>query len=148
MNTLKHLMTGICLSSLVALCVLVLSGCQSVENRNAVLVDIAIGQGVARYIDAGATAIDDAKRRDELIAVLSVARQFIDSDVPVSSINWSDEFVRLMKWDSLDVGEQILLAQLVELVRKEIELRTGGNDEVEMYLGRFIDVAIDTAGRM
>lgn len=145
MINLKRLMIALCASSLVVLCLLVSVGCQHSSPRNDLLVDIAVSQGVIRFIEAGATSAEDAERRDDLIAALSVARQFVDGDTPVSSINWTDEFIQLMDWESLSVNDQILLAQLLELVRSELDMRTS-DAELELYLGRVIDVAIHSAG--
>ncbi len=148
MINLKRLMIAICASSVAVLCLLVAVGCQHSNPRNDLLVDIAVSQGVIRFVEAGATPADDAKRREDLISALSVARQFVGSDAPVSSVNWADEFVRLMDWDSLAVPDQILLAQVLALVRSELELRTTDDAELKVYLGRVIDVAIDTAGHL
>ena len=145
MINLKRLMIALCASSLVVLFLLVSVGCQHSSPRNDLLVDIAVSQGVIRFIEAGATPAEDAERRDDLIAALSVARQFVDGDTPVSSINWTDEFIQLMDWESLSVNDQILLAQLLELVRSELDMRTS-DAELELYLGRVIDVAIHSAG--
>lgn len=145
MINVKRLMIAICASSVAVLCLLVAVGCQHSNPRNDVLVDIAVSQGVIRFVEAGATPADDAKRREDLIAALSVARQFVSRDKAVSSVNWAEEFVRLMNWDSLSVPDQILLAQVLELVRSELELRTADDAELKVYLGRVIDVAIHTA---
>lgn len=145
MINLKRLMIAVCVSSVAVLCLLVAVGCQHSNPRNDLLVDIAVSQGVIRFVEAGATPADDAKRREDLIAALSVARQFVSRDEAVSSVNWADEFVRLMDWDSLAVPDQTLLAQVLELVRSELELRTADGAELKVYLGRVIDVAIHAA---
>lgn len=147
MINLKRLMIALCASSLVVLCLLVSVGCQHSSPRNDLLVDIAVSQGVIQFIEAGATPAEVADRRDDLVAALSVARQFVDGDTPVSSINWTDEFIQLMDWESLSVNDQILLAQLLELVRSELDMRTS-DAELELYLGRVIDVAINTAASL
>ncbi len=123
-------------------------GCGSVEARNDFIVDVAVSQGVARYVGAASSTADAVDRRESLIASLSVARQFVSGDEPVSAADWSDDFMLLMDWDSLSVPDQILVAQVLELIKQEIDARASGGVEVKIYLGRLIDVAITTARKL
>lgn len=148
MKTLNSLMVMLCALSFAGLALLVMPGCETVKTQNDFIVDVAVSQGVARYVSAGASVEDRVSRREDLIAALSVARQFVASDEPVMVSDWADEFIRLMDWDSLSVTDQILISQVLELVRQEIELRSAGDEQVKVYLGRVIDVAINTASRL
>lgn len=148
MNSLKSLMIVLCATSLAGLFVLTAPGCESTKTHNDVLVDIAVTQGVVRYVEAGATAVEDAERRERLIAALSVARQFIGSDSPALGNDWADQFVKLMDWDAISVPDQVLISQVLTLVQQEIESRTANEIEVKVSLARLIDVAINTAGRL
>lgn len=147
MKNVIELMKVLCAFSLAGLCLLVLPACESVSARNDLLVDIGVTQGVIRYVEAGSTPAADAQRRESLITALSVARQFVQSDEYFDSLNWADGFVRLMDWDSLSVADQVLLSQVIDLVRQEIAGRIG-DAEVRIYLGRVIDVAINTASKL
>lgn len=147
MKNIIELMKVLCAFSLVGLFLLMLPACEGVSDRNDLLVDIGVSQGVIRYVEAGSTPAADAQRRESLIAALSVARQFVQSDEYFSSLNWVDGFFRLMDWDSLSVADQILLSQVIDLVRQEIAGRVG-DAEVRVYLGRVIDVAINTASKL
>lgn len=120
-------------------------GCESTKARNDFIVDVAVSQGVARYVGAASSTADAVDRRERLISALSVARQFVSGDEPLAVSDWADDFIRLMDWDSLSVPDQILVAQVLELIRQEIEVRAAGDAEVKIYLGRLIDVAINTA---
>lgn len=148
MKSLQSLMIVLCAASLAGLFVLTAPGCESTKTRNDVLVDIAVSQGVIRYVEAGATAVEDADRRERLITALSVARQFVGADSPALGSNWADEFVKLMDWDALSVPDQILISQVLTLVQQEIESRTANEVDVKVSLARLIDVAINTAGRL
>lgn len=141
-------MIVLCATSLAGLFLLTSPGCESPQARNDVLIDIAVSQGVIRYVDAGATDAEDAERRERLIAALSVARQFVSADAAPVGNDWADQFVKLMDWDALSVPDQILLSQVLTLVQQEIELRTANELEVKVSLSRLINVAIDTAGRL
>lgn len=147
MNPLR-LLVAVCVGSLLTLLVVSMVGCSASNQRNDLLVDIAVSQGVVRFVEAGATAAEDAKRREDLIAALSVARQFVHTDQPVSADHWADQFILLMDWDALSVSDQMLLAQVLELVRVELERRTAGSDDVKIYLRRVVDVAINTAAHL
>lgn len=147
MRSLKSLMVLLCGFSLLGLLGLVAPGCSSLDGRNQVVVDIAVTQGVARFVDAGASPAEKAQRREDLTSALSVARQFIKTEDFSTSANWTEDFVRLMDWDSLSVPDQVLISQLLTLLRDEIDLRTANNDGVKVYLARVIDLAIATAGR-
>lgn len=134
------------LVAILAVAILVcVSGCASVnDDRNELLVQLAVSQGVARYIDAGVTDAEDELRRERVIEVLSVVRQFVVSDESFDPDTWSDEFVRLIDFDSLSAPDQMLVMQLLTLVRQEIDARVGDSD-VRIFLSGIVDVAIEAA---
>jgi len=148
MKRLTNLMLALCAASLAGLCLVVVPGCESTTARNDLLVDVAVSQGVIRYVEAGATAVEDADRRERLIAALGVARGFVSADAPALGDDWADQFVKLMDWDALSVPDQVLLTQVLTLVRQEIELRAVNDVEVKVSLARLIDVAINAAGKL
>lgn len=148
MKSLKSLMIALCAASLMGLFVITAPGCQSTSARNDLLIDIAVSQGVIRYIEAGSTPMENAARRERLIAALGVARQFVSSDTSPVGSDWANQFVMLMDWDALSVSDQVLISQVITLVQQEIELRTANEAELKVSLSRLIDVAINTAGQL
>lgn len=148
MKSLSSLAVMLGALALAGLVLALLPGCESVKARNDFIVDVAVSQGVARYVSAASSAAEAVERRESLIAALSVARQFVSGDEPLSVSNWPDDFIRLMDWDSLSVPDQILIGQLLEMIRQEIDIRAAGDDQVKIYLGRVIDVAINTARQL
>lgn len=142
-------MVMLCAYSLLGLFLVTAHGCGSVSSvaRNDLLVRVAVSQAVMRHVAAGESPAADAQRREDLILALGVARQFVHSDEPFDSATWVDGFIELMDWDSLSVADQILIAQVLELVRQEIDARFDGA-EARIYLGYVIDTAINAAGSL
>lgn len=148
MRTVNSLMVMLCAFSLAGLLLVLLPGCEMLKRHNSFFVDIAVNQAVVRYLDSSADQADAIEKRERLISSLSVARQFVSTDSPVELGNWENDFIQLMNWDSLAIRDQILIRQVLSLIRQEIELRSAGHDEVKIYLGRVIDVAINTARQL
>jgi hypothetical protein len=111
------------------------------------LVRVAVSQAIVRYVDAGESAAADIQRREDLILALGVARQFVQSDEPFDAATWVDGFIDLMDWGSLSLADQILITQVLELVKQEIDARFDGA-EARIYLGYVIDTAITAAGSL
>jgi hypothetical protein len=149
MKSLKSVLVLLCSFSLLGLFLAVAPGCGSVSSvaRNDLLVRVAVSQAVVRYVDAGESPAADIQRREDLILALGVARQFVQSDEPFDAATWVDGFIDLMDWGSLSLADQILITQVLELVKQEIDARFVGA-EARIYLGYVIDTAINAAGSL
>jgi hypothetical protein len=125
---------------------LVSPGCTLVDNNGHAdfAVQVAVTQGVVRFVEAGESPVARAYRKESLISALSIARVYVDSGEPLDVLNWSDEFIRLMDWDAVSVADQLLLMQLIGFVRIELDARVG-DSATRIYLGRVIDLAINVA---
>jgi hypothetical protein len=107
--------------------VLLVASCALVDDigeyaqKNDFVVNLAVSQGVMRYIDSGDTEQDKQNRQDGVIRLVDTMEQYIDGNPSAVVGTIFEVLIARINWDAMSDADQSLVRDIIGLVELKLE---------------------------